>query len=350
MAASEHPYRQQPAKAFWKRVVGDRPPTEITDWYKKKWDITDARVATAGSCFAQHIGARLRSSGFRFVDVEPIPRLFSSEHAADWGFGIYSARYGNVYTTRQLLQLLQRATGEFTPAEPAWEWKDGFVDPFRPTIEPHPMASIDEVQACQKSHLASVLRLFQQTDVFVFTLGLTEGWLSREDGSVFPVCPGTQGGTFDAARYAFINFSYPEVLADLESFMSRARQINPRMKFLLTVSPVPLMATATQDQVVVASTYSKSVLRAVAGFLAGRHDHVDYFPSFEIISAHVMKGQFYSADMRGVEYAGVEHVMRQFFSEHVPPGEPKESQDTAWPQLDDVVCDEELLAAFGEPK
>jgi hypothetical protein len=96
--------------------------------------------------------------------------------------------------------------------------------------------------------------------------------------------------------------------------------------------------------------YSKSVLRAVAGFLADRHDHVDYFPSFEIISSHVMKGQFYSADMRGVEYAGVEHVMRQFFSEHVPPGRPKDDQVAPSPQLDNAVCDEELLAAFGEPK
>jgi hypothetical protein len=350
MAANGHPYRQQPAKAFWKKVVGDRPHTEISDWYRKKWDITDARVATAGSCFAQHIGARLRGSGFRFLDVEPIPRLFSPERAADWGFGIYSARYGNVYTTRQLLQLLQRATGEFAPAERAWEWEGGFVDPFRPTIEPLAMASIEEVQACQKSHLASVLRLFQQTDVFVFTLGLTEGWMSREDGSVFPVCPGIHGGKFDAARYMFINFSYPEVLADLEGFMARAREINPRMKFLLTVSPVPLMATATPDQVVVASMYSKSVLRAAAGYLAGQNDHVDYFPSFEIISSHVMKGQFYSADMRGVELVGVEHVMRQFFSEHVPPDEPKGAPAPPAPQADDLVCDEEMLAAFGASK
>jgi hypothetical protein len=347
MAANDHPYRRQPPKAFWKQVVGDRPATEIADWYTKKWDIADARVATAGSCFAQHIGARLRASGFRFVDVEPVPRMFSAERAAEWGFGIYSARYGNVYTTRQLLQLLQRATGEFMPAETAWEWEGGFVDPFRPTLEPVPMASVEEVHACQRSHLASVLRLFRQTDVFVFTLGLTEGWVSRQDGSVFPVCPGVHGGTFDASRHAFINFSYPEVLADLEAFISRARRINPKMRFLLTVSPVPLMATATSDQVVVATTYSKSVLRAVAGFLAQRHEHVDYFPSFEIISSHVMKGRFYSADMRGVERAGVEHVMRVFFGEHVPPGESKDGQGTASPQSNDVVCDEEFLAAFG---
>ncbi len=279
-----------------------------------------------------------------------MPRLFSQERATEWGFGVYSARYGNVYTTRQLLQLLLRATGEFTSSESAWEWKGGFVDPFRPTIEPVPMDSAEEVLACQTSHLASVLRLFQQTDVFVFTLGLTEGWQSRSDGSVFPVCPGTQGGSFDDARYSFVNFSYPEVIADLEAFMLRARQINPEMKFLFTVSPVPLMATATQDQVVVASTYSKSVLRAAAGYLAERYAYVDYFPSFEIISSHVMTGRFYSADMRGVEHPGVEHVMRQFFNEHVPPGKPDSVSAPPSPQLDNLVCDEELLAAFGEKK
>ncbi|WP_339375331.1 hypothetical protein [Paracoccus yeei] len=34
---------------------------------------------------------------------------------------------------------------------------------------------------------------------------------------------------------------------------------------LLTVSPVPLAATTTDNQVLVPTTYSKSVLRSVAG-------------------------------------------------------------------------------------
>ena len=39
----------------------------------------------------------------------------------------------------------------------------------------------------------------------------------------------------------------------------------PKLRILLTVSPVPLTATAGDDHVLLATTYSKSVLRAGRG-------------------------------------------------------------------------------------
>lgn len=346
---TDHPYRRQPKKAFWRNVVQDTYPLDITDWYAKKFPLEKKRIATAGSCFAQHIGRELREKGFNYVDVEPAPGFLNKAHWLDFGYGMYSARYGNVYTPRQLLQLTQRAIGEFSPLESTWNKGSGFVDPFRPTIEPEPFSSIDEVELHRKHHLKSVANLFEVSDVFVFTLGLTEAWLSIQDGAVYPVCPGTAGGEFDPAKYKLVNFSYPEVRKDMEAFFSRARQINPKMQFLLTVSPVPLMATATPQQVIVATMYSKSVLRAVAGFLAEKYPYVDYFPSYEIISSHVMRGQFYNPDMRSVAQVGVDHVMQQFFKEHIPPTKKSGRIDDS-PEIneEDVVCDEELLAVFGE--
>jgi hypothetical protein len=323
---------------------------EIPDWYQKKWPLNDSRIATAGSCFAQHIGRFLRQSGFNFVDVEPAPRALRKDRCLAHGYGMYSARFGNVYTSRQLLQLLQRALGEFTPEEGAWAKDGGFVDPFRPTIEVSPFGSVDELEASRRDHLAAVARLFEQTDVFVFTLGLTEVWLSKVDGAAFPICPGTHGGSFDPKRHRFVNLQYPAVCKDLEAFMDRARSINPKMRFLYTVSPVPLMATATDQQVLVATSFSKSVLRAVAGHLAQKYAYVDYFPSYEIISSHVMRGTFYAADLRSVVEPGVAHVMQQFFREHVPPPKRGQSRGEAPEALhpDDVVCDEALLENFAE--
>lgn len=346
--STDHPYRHQPKKAFWRNVVQDTYPLDIGEWYSKKFTLENKRIATAGSCFAQHIGRELREKGFNYVDVEPAPDFLNKAHWLDFGYGMYSARYGNVYTPRQLLQLTQRALGEFSPLEAAWKLDTGFVDPFRPTIEPEPFSSIDEVEIHRQHHLKSVAGLFEVSDVFVFTLGLTEAWLSIQDGAVFPVCPGTAGGEFDSSKYKFINLSYPEIRKDMEDFFTRVRQINPKMHFLLTVSPVPLMATATDHQVIVATMYSKSVLRAVAGFLADKYAYVDYFPSYEIISSHVMRGQFYNPDMRSVAHVGVDHVMKQFFKEHIPPIKAVEHQDASDKSDDDIVCDEELLAVFGE--
>ena len=344
-----HPYRAQPDHAFWRKAVGERHPLDIASWYRRKFELGARSIATAGSCFAQHIGRQLREKGFRYLDVEPAPRFLLPASRADFGYETYSARYGNVYTTRQLRQLLERARGTFTPVEDHWRHGDGVVDPFRPTIEPEPFGSVDELRRSRRDHLGRVMRLFEEAGTFVFTLGLTETWTHREDGAVYPVAPGTAGGTWDPSRYAFVNLTHAQVMDDLVFVMDAAREINPSLQFLLTVSPVPLMATATPHHVVSATSYSKAVLRAVAGQLADERAHVDYFPSFEIIGSTPMRGQFYQPDQRNVSIHGVRHVMAQFFAEHRPParaaaaqaGQPARADD------DDVQCDEELLRVFG---
>ena len=68
--------------------------------------------------------------------------------------------------------------------------------------------------------------MFQTLDVFVFTLGLTECWRSREDGAVFPLCPGVQGGTFDPQLYEFYNQSVDDVINDLFEFREALSSVN----------------------------------------------------------------------------------------------------------------------------
>lgn len=354
MSDVKHPYQVQPERAHWRRAVSEKHPLAISDWYQRKFEIGTLPVATAGSCFAQHIGRQLRDKGFNYVDAEPAPSFLNAGSRQDFGYEMYSARYGNVYTARQLLQLLQRAYGEFVPKEDYWVKDDGVVDPFRPTIESEPFSSVAELRESREHHLECVRKVFEQARIFVFTMGLTEAWVGKADGAVYPVAPGVSGGTYSKVQHELRNFAYPGVMKDMTDFITSARRINSRLRFLLTVSPVPLMATATGKNVLVATTYSKSVLRAVAGALADAHAFVDYFPSYEIISSHVMRGFFYNPDQRTVNSQGVEHVMQQFFANHAPPASsakapagvpatrtsPEDTRDAA-------VCDEELLRVFG---
>ena len=356
-----HPYRDQPDRAFWRRSVEGVHPLEIGGWYRKKFSLDGRRLATGGSCFAQHIGREMKRRGADHLDVEPAPGFLPPALHLDHGYGIYSARYGNLYTSRQLLQLLQRVAGEIDPVDRAWVRGAGFVDPFRPNIEPGAVGTAEEVEVLRRHHLARVGELFARTDVFVFTLGMTETWMARADGTVFPVAPGTAGGVWDEARYRFLNLSYPEIVADMEAVIARLRAINGDMHLLLTVSPVPIMATGTPDHVAVANTYSKSVLRGVAGHLAGAHPFVDYFPGYEITTSPPMRAMFYNADMRTVSSAGVRHVMDHFFEQHAPaapaprrvqvggkaPDRPPASPEPAPADAGRVLCDEELAAVFG---
>ena len=144
-----------------------------------------------------------------------------------------------------------------------WPTATGVVDPFRPGLRYH-ARSEREFDLLTAAHLRAVRAVFEQATVFIFTLGLTEAWCSTADGAVYPACPGTVAGEFDPQRHRLINFRVDEVIADLGAVIELARTINPTLRWVLTVSPVPLVATATGRHVLTASTYSKAVLRVAA--------------------------------------------------------------------------------------
>lgn len=273
----------------------------------------DSRIVTAGSCFAQHVARYLRERGHACFETEPAHPLLPTSVAVAFNYGIYSARYGNIYTSRQLLQLWRRAIEVFLPSDDCWGQQGACFDPFRPGIQPGGFSSSQEYVLDRRQHFAAVRRAFTEMDVFVFTLGLTECWASREDGAVYPLCPGVTAGSFDADRHVFLNLTVDDVVADMSAFIAEVREVNPRLKVILTVSPVPLAATAEPNHVFVASTYSKAVLRVAAEQLTGLPD-VYYFPAYEIVNAG--GNDYLAADRRSVLESGVARVMALFF-EHV---------------------------------
>jgi hypothetical protein len=308
------------------------------------------RIATAGSCFAQHIANRLAGAGFNYLVTEPAPPGTPDPQAED--YGRFSARFGNIYTARQLLQLWRRSYGRFEPAIDAWELPDGgYVDPFRPRIGGKPFSSIEALRTDRKSHLAAVRRMFEKADVFIFTLGLTECWMSRHDHAVVPLPPGALGAKVSADAYEPKNFTVAEVMADLQALLGKLELTNPKLRIILTVSPVPLVATFEQEHVLAATTYSKSVLRAAAGETVRNNANVAYFPSYEIITGSYSRGRYFAEDLRQVTTSGVDHVMRSFLKHYAATFPPPSSAVSDRQRFEseaaaamEVVCDEEELA------
>ncbi|WP_122465128.1 GSCFA domain-containing protein [Brevundimonas lutea] len=340
---SDHPYRDLPQRNFWKRAVGDRHIADLADlWVPIALERSD-RIATAGSCFAQHIGRQLSARGAAFMDCETAPEVFvSEEEARRFGFGVYSCRYGNIYTSRQLIQLFEECFGRRSPADGVWERNGRFFDALRPSVDPVGQDSAETVARLRERHLAAVRRMFETLDLFVFTLGLTETWESRADGTAYPSAPGAIAGRYDPQAHVFRNLRYPEIMADLTAFIAGLKQVNPGARVLFTVSPVPLVATASEDHVLPATLYSKSVLRAVAGDLAADHEHVGYFPSYEIVAGHPSRAMFFDPDLRNVNLFGVQSVMRQFFVGDLAKQFPEPGRAVA-DEDGEMICDEEAL-------
>ncbi len=342
------PYKDLPDTQFWRRAVSSPAPLDVDPVTHVPFTISKTdRVATAGSCFAQHIARTLVTQGFNYLVTEPGP--------ADAGYGVFPARFGNIYTTRQLLQLFELAYG-LRSADPIWLRNDGkFVDCFRPLIDDGGFSNSEQLLADRRIHLASVRKMFERCDVFIFTLGLTEGWTSKKTGLAVPLPPGVTAIPVKEDEFAFVNFSVLEMTTDLNDFIQKLRIVNPSVRVILTVSPVPLIATYESRHVLVSTIYSKSALRVVAEEITRSVRDVAYFPSYEVITGPHHAYRFFEPDLRSVSNSGVDHVMaiftRHYLKDRAPSSpraradvSPHPAASTENNELYEIICDEEALA------
>ena len=83
-----------------------------------------------------------------------------------------------------------------------------------------------------------------------------------------------------------------------------------KKKIIFTVSPIPLNFTFTDQDIVIANRYSKSILRsAVEKFINNKN--IFYFPSFEIVQDCVGWPKSFKDDKR--------HVKVEVFKEFIAP-------------------------------
>lgn len=336
----KHPYIGVPDRQIW----GKEPGITIGSLLDPVSDPTfricrHDRIVTAGSCFAQHVSRFVGEAGFNHHVTEAAHPVIPLKVAQRHNYGVFSARYGNVYTARQLKQLLQRAYGELTPLATAWAAPDadGVVDPFRPQIQPGGFLSEAELQADREYHFRCVRRAIEEMDVFVFTLGLTEGWEDSRDGAVFPLAPGVRGGVYDKQLVRFVNFDEVDTYADLRFALDFIRKRNPAVKVILTVSPVPLNATYEDRHALVSSVWSKAVLRIAAERATKEFSDCVYFPSYEIVTSPHVRGRYFAEDCRQVTPEGVQHVMSLFLRHHTEPGQGEEGATEMTPAVAEAL-------------
>ncbi len=347
---TKHPYQQIPSYSRWKQGVNEGVDVrKLIAGLRFRGLREDDRVFSAGSCFASNMIPYVEKAGIAYVRTERRPRVFSS-FKDGFGYDLFSARFGNIYTSKQFLQLLLRCTEQWTPQEDRWRTPAGLVDPFRPGLS-YLATGDEEFDALTQSHLAATKEAIEIATVIVFTLGLTEAWHAA-DGAVFPVCPGTVAGEFDATKHFFTNLSTTQITEDLLECHKQISKLNPNARFVLTVSPVPLTATATGKHVVVASLESKAILRAAVAGAQAAQSAIEYFPAYELLMGWQTPPGSWDPDMRTVTKAGLDYVMSVLLSGEVPltalPTDRNPSSAEKLSQLiSEAECDEAAYGSFG---
>ena len=156
----------------------------------------------------------------------------------------------------------------------------------------------------------TIVKVFS-ADCVVITLGLIEAWYDRERGRYIEEAPiGNKNMMRQLAdSVVFKRLTYEQCREAVQAAIDCIRRHNPDANIMLTTSPVPMKATFTDDDVVLANMQSKSMLRTVAGVISEDNTNVDYFPSYEIIKEK-FGHEAYEGDWRHVKDQYVGYVVK----------------------------------------
>lgn len=282
------------------RFGGDFFPVGSTPKFKLT---PESKVFTIGSCFARNIERELDRFGVCCLTQNPgIPD--------DYYTTARDARSSmNKFNIPSMIDELERTfRPDFKEDDRYFEVGDGvYFDPATSGLKILPLEALHEVRARIKEVTGRIV----QADAVVITLGLVEMWRDNQSGLFFNTSPHPLVMRRYRDRLQHMRPGYDFLKNRLFELVERILAVAPQTKVILSVSPVPLQATMTADDVVASSTLSKCLLRVVAEAARDAYPQVDYFPSYEMIM-HSPRSNTWLEDSVHVNPDQVAHVTRSF--------------------------------------
>jgi hypothetical protein len=269
-------------------------------------------VFAIGSCFARALESYLVHHKFDVVSAAPDFDAFELAGRDSRQLG-----FTNKYNTAAIRDAIAWALDPSTPYPDAAIVQvadDLWIDPHtNPTLR---LASRERTRE-RRRILNDVYSRIRNCRVVIMTLGLIEVWLDRETGNCLNMAPTPPMRARHPDRYSFHVLDYNENMKNLDDvYRLLTAYGHTDVNIVVTVSPVPLVATFTERDVVVANTLSKAMLRVCAETWAAQHSNVHYFPSYEIVTMSD-RSLTWAEDGRHVQGGMVREIMSLFTNQYV---------------------------------
>jgi hypothetical protein len=267
-------------------------------------------VGSAGSCFAVQIASNLQRRGYNYVVTEfcanPEKTVVYPDHREGDNSAMFCANWGILFNSPSFMQIAERAFGEKNFPRLLLRRRDYYIDPFREGVN---FQSPEAYEENYEKHTAASREALLKAEVFVVTMGLNECWQYLPDGSFIHRNPN------NPEFYAMVRhrtLTVEENVRYIQRFYDIVRAHNLKFKLIVTVSPIPFLATglAHEKHVVVANSHSKATLRLAAEQLVQTNEDVHYLPSYEMITSCIRDA--WEEDQRHVKQAAVDRVMQLF--------------------------------------
>lgn len=216
----------------------------------------NTQVTAFGSCFAENISHHLASIGFSTA----------KQRAKD----IYVTLMGEgLVNVHSIAQQFKWALDGWVPPSNLWHGYDA---------EEYDLT--EEIRVKTRD-------VFLSTEVFVLTFGLSEIWYDEMTGGVF--WRAVPMRHYDANRHKFRVCTFQETKDNIAGVIDIIKRHVPHAKIVMTVSPIPLIATFRDISCITANSTSKAIIKAaldetIRELVAEQRRDVFYFPAFEIIN------------------------------------------------------------------
>lgn len=238
-----------------------------------------ARVLTLGSCFADSIGAQLAADKVNVL-VNP---------------------FGTVFQPLAMSQLLRAALGEDVDwqqhlVEARGRWQSYDLHGSQGAASPVELLH-DIQQTVQRTG-----EFLRGADAVLLTLGTAWAYRLRETGELVSNCHKMPAGLFEKEL-----LTPDEIINALAETHAYLRRINPKLRIILTVSPVRHLRDTLPLNAV-----SKSVLRVACHFLSELLPDVSYFPAYELLTDDLRDYRFYAADMLHPSEVAQDYIWEKF--------------------------------------
>ena len=249
---------------------------------KEKIIKNTSNILSFGSCFAVEIRKKLREK-----KLNVLPDYFSLKvNESKFRIGSLPIRDNiNHYNTYTILYEFMRYNDSFKQdKKDFWKIEDkwfgntnAFQDPYRRAIYAN---SEDLIFDITNKLNDEIYRSINISNIIIITLGLTEVWIKNNNNKISCMNPGyAGGGGFDET--VFYASTYDDNIKNLRQIMDIINKNKINSKVIFTVSPVPLGATFTKKDVVIANEESKSILRVAAAQIEKEYEKAFYFPAYE---------------------------------------------------------------------
>lgn len=233
-----------------------------------------------GSCFSQNIGQKLLDNKFQAI-INPFGILYNPSSIAS-----------------SIKRLLSHK--EFEQIELV------FHNEMYQSFMHHGSFSSNDKDKCItdiNKEFNKSASFINNTDTYLFTFGTAYAYKLNETGDVVANCH-----KFHASNFTRYRLSVEDIVNEWTNVIDNLLAINPKAKFVFTVSPIRHWKDGAHDNVI-----SKSILHLAIDSLQTMYpDSLLYFPAYEILMDELRDYRFYAEDMMHPSSLAIEYIWQRF--------------------------------------